>query len=164
MTTVCENIDGNLVPLSTTRKLEAQPVEQDFKEFVDKKVVLVRNLPEPNAEGHSTVELEGFIVEANPKVGVLFRQRGRTNGELVFTHEVEDIRLLVTAPKPIKVKALKRMNQETVRQHLVDRHGSSVELVNATSDENAMKMHDQLHEAHGKDLGHNHGDPGSTES
>lgn len=137
-------------------------MERDVKDFVGKKVTLVRNLPEPNAEGHTTVELEGEIIEANPKVGVLFRQRGRTNGELVMTHEIEDLRILVIAPKAIKVKPLKRMNLETVRQHLADRHGVSVEMLNKTSEDEAMKMHDQLHAVQGSDLAHNHGDPGES--
>lgn len=139
-------------------------MEQDIKEYVGKKVTLVRNLPEPNAEGHSTIELEGEIIEANPKVGVLFRQRGRTNGELVMAHEIEDIRLLVIPPKPIKVKGLKRMNAETVRQHLADRHGVSVANLNKTDEVEAMKMHDSLHAIQGNDLGHNHGDVAAVES
>lgn len=139
-------------------------MEQDIKEYIGKKVTLVRNLPEPNAEGHSTVELEGEIIEANPKVGALFRQRGRTNGELVMSHEIEDIRLLAVAPKPIKVKGLKRMNQETVRQHLADRHGVSVSNLNKTDEVEAMKMHEALHGVQGNDLGHNHGDVATVES
>jgi len=139
-------------------------LEQDVKQFVGKKVTLTRNLPKPNAEGHGTVEMEGFVIEADMKIGVLFRQRGRTNGELIKPHEVEDIRLLSTAPKPVKVKPLKRMNLETVRQHLADRHGTSTEVLNRTPEEEAMKLHDELHATQGSKLAHSHGDKVTIES
>lgn len=138
-------------------------MEQDITQYKDKKVILVRKLDGPNEAGHLNEEIEGVVLEANPQAGMIFfRQRGKTMGTMVKMGEVEDIRLAPAVIKPVKVKPLKDMTLDTVRQHLADRHGLSVELLNTTHEEQAMKMHDELH-ASNKDLAHNHGQPGQSE-
>lgn len=151
--------DGNWRTPQHSTTLKGVPLDKDITQFQGKKVILVKKLDEPDSEGNTLVEVEGEAMEANPSVGLFFRPRGKTMGGLVKLDELEDIRLAPITLKPVKVKGLKNMTLDTVRQHLADRHGFSVELLGTTNEEQAAKIHNDLHAAT-KDLAHNHGDPG----
>ena len=134
--------------------------QKDFSEFVDKKVILVQNLKEPNEKGEGAVEIEGTVVAANA-IGILLKPKGQVKPVIIEVGDVEQIGYAPEKIKAIKAKMLKPITYGQAKSHLLERHGMTLTDVNKLSEEEALKYHNGLdHKV--LDLGHVHGDKAST--
>lgn len=128
----------------------------DYTGFVTKKVILIRNLSEPNEKGESAVELEGTLEAANAS-GVMFKPKGQVKPDIINASEIEDIRLAPEKAKKITAKVLKPIQLGQARSHLLERHGLTLSEVNGLSEEDAFKYHEGIDHKEA-DLGHVHGE------
>lgn len=134
----------------------------DLAAFANKRVVIVRNLPEPDAEGNATVEIEGTVQAVN-EMGVLIKPKGKVTFDLITTDEIEDVFEKAAEDKKVTVSKLKPVAREKVKRHLADRHGIAVDWLNSVSDEEAEAYHDGIdHEA--AKLGHRHVEPSESDA
>lgn len=117
-----------------------------LESFSGKKVVL------HVVKDDGMVELNGKV-EGASEIGVAFKETGKREVLLYEPHQIEEIQLAPSAPKKLRQKKLKPIEDDRVRQHLVDRHGVSLEWANSASDEDAKAYHDTLDHS---DLGHVH--------
>lgn len=117
-----------------------------FKEYEGKSVILHRQT------GDGLEELEGKI-EAASEGGIAFKEKGRRDPILILPTEVEELDFAPETPKKITQKTLKAVTENTVRQHLVDRHGMTRPEANKINDEEAWEIHEKIDH---KDLGHKH--------
>lgn len=128
----------------------------DYSEFQGKKVVVVRNLSEPNEKGESAVEIEGLAQSAN-ELGILIKPKGKVSLELIPADEIEEVSFAPEKEKPLKAKTLKPVSYGQARAHLLERHGVDLEWVNSVSEQEAYDYHKSLdHEE--LNLGHVHGE------
>lgn len=128
--------------------------ERDLTQYADKKVTIVRNLPEPNESGEGTVEIEGVVQVANEH-GLLIKPKGQVKFELIPASEIEDVYMAREGVKKLKRSKLKPVALGQARRHLVERHGITLEWANNATEEQALEYHNSLdHE--GLDLGHYH--------
>lgn len=128
---------------------------ENLAQYDGKKVIVVKNLDAPNEDGHSAIEIEGTVLSTNQAIGIVIKPKGKTMSELIKTGEIEDVRLVPVTIKAIKAKEIKAVTLDNVRQHLVDRHGFALTLINSADDERALKMHAEIDHS---DLGHTHAD------
>lgn len=127
-----------------------------YTDFVGKKIVLTRNLKEPNAKGELAEEVEGTLEAANPQ-GIMFKPKGQVKPEIIMADEVEEIRYAPEKAKALKAKTLKPITYGQARGHLLERHGMTLTQVNGLTEEQALAYHNELdHVASG--LGHVHGE------
>lgn len=108
-----------------------------------------------DAEGNDTFEtVEGRVIAAND-VGVIIRHRRDTR--IIDILSILDIEEVRRTPRRTVVKRYVRVlaPDDSVRQHLADRHGVLVSVLNATDDDTARRMHEGYDH---NDLGHKHGD------
>jgi hypothetical protein len=136
-------------------------VTADLDQFAGKKVIITRNLAEPNEAGETAVELEGKAESAN-SLGVLFKPKGKTGLELIEVGEIEDIRLAPETDKRLSAKTLKITELGAAKQHLIDRHGLTLTEVNGLDEPTAFSYHAEL-DHKGLDLGHVHGEKPAAE-
>lgn len=123
-------------------------------QYQDKKVIVTRNLKEANKDGHLSEEIEGTVLSANDEVGLLIKPVGKVMAELVTPAEIEgEVRLAPTVLRTFKQKALKPVTLDSVRQHLIDKHGFSLTLINSANEKRAMTIHNDIDHS---DLGHSH--------
>lgn len=122
----------------------------DLSKFVDQRVRLVVN-PKAGEEGKAT-EVEGTALAAN-ELGVLLKPKGRTQAELVELAQIESISLAPEKLKELKSKRLDPVKPGSARQHLLDRHGFSLERVNKLTEDAALKSHGEIDHS---SLGHYH--------
>lgn len=118
-----------------------------LEEFDGKQVILTLK-----QEDGSASEQEGKI-EAASEAGVAFKEKGKRDVDLIMPDQIEEISLAPSKPKKLVQKKLKPVMLGTVRQHLVDRHGYDLSVVNEMDDEKALKEHEDIDH---KDLGHKH--------
>ena len=97
-------------------------------------------------------ELTGTVESANEH-GMAFKPKGKRDFVLVEPKDIEEITEAPQALKSIPQKKLKPIADGSVRQHLLDRHGYQRSVVNGMTDEQAVKLHDEIDH---KDLGHRH--------
>lgn len=128
----------------------------DLSQYHDKKVIVVRNLSEPNDEGHGSEEVEGKVLSANNEVGLLIKPVGKVMATLIKPSEIEKVELAPTTLRTFKQKVVKEVTLDAVRQHLIDKHGFSLTLINSADENRAMKIHADIDHS---DLGHAHGEP-----
>lgn len=134
--------------------MSATAEERDLAQYSDKKVTVVRNLPEPNEAGEGTVEIEGVVQVAN-EMGLLIKPKGQVKFELIPADEIEEVYLTPESATKLKRSKLKVVTLGKARRHLVERHGVQLSWANDNSEEDAFKYHEGLdHEA--LDLGHIH--------
>ena len=137
---------------------EVKYSEEQLAEFKDKKVVVTRNLAEPNEKGESAVEVEGTVQIGNA-LGLLIKPKGKTNFELIPAAEIEEITLAKESNKAIKRSKLQPVKLGQARRHLLERHGVQLAWVNSVTEEQALEYHNSLdHED--LDLGHVHVEKG----
>lgn len=117
-----------------------------LEKFAGKQVLLTLR----TADGAD--EKEGKVEDAS-EVGMAFKEKGKRDVELVMPDEIEEIALAPSKPKTLAQKKLKEPNENTVRQHLLDRHGYERSVVNKMSDEKAWSEHEDIDHT---DLGHRH--------
>lgn len=124
----------------------------DLAQFQGNKVVVQVLLDEPNEKGETLIELEGKAEAANA-LGVLIKPKGRTQVELVERGKIESIELAPESEKKLTARSLLPVDFGKVRQHLLDRHGVTLEEVNGLTEESAQTYHNDLqHDG----LGHKH--------
>lgn len=133
--------------------------ERDLAQYADKKVTIVRNLPEPNEKGEGVVEIEGVVQVANEH-GLLIKPKGQVKFELVPASEIEEVYLAKETTKKLKRSKLKLVPLGQARRHLIERHGITLEWANNVTEEQAMEYHASLDHAE-LDLGHIHVDKSS---
>ena len=123
-------------------------------QFTDQKVVVVVNLDEPNADGQTSVEVEGTCLAGND-LGILIKPKGRTKAELIEKDKIESIDFAPEKARVLKPISLKEVTYGDARKHLADRHGVTLSWVNAegTTEASALEYHQSLDHS---DLGHNH--------
>ncbi len=118
-----------------------------LEEFDGKNVVI--HLIQPDG---SVAEKEGKI-EAASEFGVAFKEKGKRDSDLVEPKDIEEIAVAAVKPKTLAQKKLKETTENTVRQHLLDRHGYDRSVVNGMDDDKAFAEHNDIDHA---DLGHKH--------
>lgn len=128
----------------------------DLKPYVGKRVTLVHNLDEPNAQGHKAEELDGTITVVSPDNSALvLKPRGSTLTVLVEAKNIEpdSITIVVEKPKELKPRVLGELSIANARQHLLQAHGWTLTEINGTDDEKAWNWHNECDHS---DLGHIH--------
>lgn len=125
---------------------------EDLSEYNGKRVVLVRNLSEPNEKGETAVEVEGTVQAANEQ-GVLIKPKGKASFDLVPADEIEEIRLAEAGEKKLRQKVLKPVQLGQARSHLLERHGLTLDEANEMSEEQAFEEHAEIDHS---PLGHRH--------
>lgn len=103
-------------------------------------------------------ELIGLVVSANDKM-LGFRPKGRSNLDLILAHEIEDIRVAPDAEVEMRARRLNLVSIDTVKRHLVDRHGYALADINAMTPEDSLEFHSSLDHT---PLSHYHADPPSA--
>jgi hypothetical protein len=126
---------------------------EDLQQLLNKRVTL-HTL---NDDGSAT-EREGKV-EAASAAGIAFKEKGKSSVDLYEIHQIYEIDALPEAPKKIRQKKLKPIEEGQVRQHLVDRHGMPVSKANELTEAQATELHDRIDH---KDLGHRHEAPEAT--
>ena len=129
----------------------------DYDKFVGKRVVLTRNLKEPNAQGELAVEIEGTLEAAN-EMGVMFKPKGQIKPEIFDLGEIEEVRYAPEKAKKIKAKKLKPVEFGQAKSHLLERHGLTLTKVNGFTEEQALEYHNAIDHV-AADLGHVHEAP-----
>lgn len=125
----------------------------EVEAFTDKRVTVQYN-SDADADGtREVIEQDGTLMAAQPGIGIMFRPKGQNQGVLVDEANVLDIVLAPTPPKKVRQKKLKEISTSDARQHLADRHGTSLEWVNTATPEQALEYHGTLNH---EDLGHTH--------
>lgn len=126
----------------------------EWKTLVSKKVTIVRNLPEPNEKGESSVEIEGTVQAINDEA-VLIKPKGKVNFEMIPAGEIEEIYPTPEGDKKFTRSKLKEVAEGAMRRHLLDRHGITLTWANAATEEQAVEYHSGLNHEE-LDLGHVH--------
>ncbi|AUV60679.1 hypothetical protein HOS75_gp051 [Gordonia phage SteveFrench] len=97
----------------------------------------------------------GTVASASPK-GIAFKEKGRSSLTLVPGDQIADIRIATEAEPEMKARRLNIVNLDSVKRHLVDRHGYALADINAMPPEQALSFHDGIDHA---PLSHFHADP-----
>jgi hypothetical protein len=128
----------------------------DLTQYTEKRVTLT--LKPADGESENRV-LEGKVEAASP-IGLMFKRKGSGQPDLIPAADVVSIEELPEKAKEHKAKALKPVAQATVKSHLLERHGVTLEWANSpeVSDEDAESYHDSLDHA-ALLLGHVHKTP-----
>lgn len=132
---------------------------EDYSKFNGKKVVVVQNLPKPNEQGQSAIEVEG-TVQAGNALGILIKPKGKSSFDMIEAADIEEVRLAEETQKPLKQKVLKPVEIGSARSHLLERHGWTLAQANALNEEQAFEQHNSIDHT---ELGHRHEDKSSTE-
>lgn len=132
----------------------ASEATKNLEQWNGKRVTVVRNLPEPNEAGDSSVEIEGLVQVGND-MGILIKPKGKVTFDLIPIDEIEEVFEKAEESKELKASKLKPVKRENVKRHLLDRHGYTLEWVNGVTDEQAETHHDQIDHVASK-LGHVH--------
>lgn len=128
----------------------------EIKKYEGQRVVLTRNLSEPNESGESAVEVEGEVQAAN-EMGVLIKPKGQVQFKLIPLSEIEEVSLRETKANKLKASKLALCKLGKARSHLLERHGVTLEWANEVSEEDAYKYHESIDHVK-DDLGHVHVD------
>lgn len=127
-----------------------------LEQYTGKKIIVIKK-----SEDGSAVEVEGTAQVANEQ-GILIKPKGKTTLELVVAGDIEDVRYVADKPKALTAKVLKLVEFGGARNHLLERHGYTLEQVNGMDEQAAFDAHNEIdHE--GDNLGHVHGDKNKTE-
>lgn len=132
-----------------------QVAEVDYKSLEKKTVMFTVR----NSDGGETV-VEG-IVEAASFAGIAFRQKGKSQVQLLEISDVISHEIMPEKPKVLKQKVMKPVLTERVRQHLADTHGLNLNWLNSVTNEAAEEYHNSLDHVTGEagPLGHRHEEP-----
>jgi len=132
-----------------------QATEVDYKDLERKTVVFTVK----NADETETV-VEGIVEAASP-AGIAFRQKGKSQLQLLEVGDIVRHEVVPEKPKVLKQKVLKLVEVTKVRQHLADAHGINLNWLNSVSNEDAAEYHDSLAHVDGENgpLGHRHEEP-----
>jgi len=95
-------------------------------------------------------------VEAGSDMGYIIKPKGKGGVQLVKSDQVEKIELAPASETTLKPRRLNKVGLDTVKRHLVDRHGYKLSEINKLPTEDALTFHDSLEH---DDLSHFHADP-----
>lgn len=138
----------------TATSTEPKFTADQLAEFSGKKVVVTRNLSEPNEKGETAVEVEGQVQVAN-EIGILIKPKGKVQFDLIPISEIEEINLAKEGNKPLKASKLQPVKLGQARRHLLERHGVQLKWANEVTEEQAFEYHESLNHKE-LDLGHFH--------
>lgn len=126
----------------------------DYKKFEGKRVRLVRNLDKPNENGESAVEMEGKVEVVNEQ-GILIKPKGKVQLDLLTNDEIEEIDFAPEKAKVLKARQLKPIEHGQARNHLLERHGWTLDKANAITEAEALELHGEIDHV-AENLGHVH--------
>jgi hypothetical protein len=134
---------------------------EDLAQYTGAKVVVIVRKEDRNEE------VEGTVDTAMP-TALLLKPKGRTNLELIEPSQIEEISFAPEKPKELKPKRVAKLKFGQARQHLLDRHGEPLTVVNEMTEEAAWEMHNEIDHVE-ENLGHWHGEkddkyPGSEDA
>ncbi|QDF18292.1 hypothetical protein SEA_DAKITI_79 [Gordonia phage Dakiti] len=121
--------------------------ELALTDYADKRVELLTT----EAEDYVT----GTVASASPQA-IAFKEKGRSSLTLVPADQIKDIRIAPESEADMKARRLNIVNLDSVKRHLVDRHGYALADINAMSPEQALSFHDGIDHT---PLSHFHADP-----
>ena len=127
---------------------------EDLRKYDGKRVVVTRNLSEPNEKGESAVEVEGVVQAANEH-GLLIKPKGQVQFKLIPSDEIEEVRLQEDKSNKLKASKLNIVKLGSARRHLLERHGYTLDWVNGVTEEQAYEHHAEIDHVE-NDLGHVH--------
>lgn len=135
--------------------------DTDLTKFQGKRVLVQVKLDQPNEKGETLIEVEGKAEAANA-LGILLKPKGRTQVDLIEADKIESVELAPDTEKKLAARTISNAEYGKARQHLLDRHGCSLEQVNALNEDQAFSQHQAIdHKASG--LGHVHGEKKAAE-
>lgn len=107
------------------------------------------------AEGgdEASREMSGKVVGVSPTYLIVQDRKNIEMIKLADLLEVEEV-IRYTTRDALIIRKIAKVTTESVRQHLLDRHGWNVDYVRSLSDEDALRKHEELDH---KMLGHVHG-------
>lgn len=120
-----------------------------------KTVTLFFKVGEASDGSTSTTDVTGKVLEVRD-TGVVIRYRG--NARVI---ELADITSFEEVVRPRKKRVARRPVRRipadvSVKQHLADRHGILVSVLNGVGDDTALTLHEKINHT---DLGHYHREP-----
>lgn len=89
-------------------------------------------------------EVEGLVEVIAPDGSALvLKPKGSLRNMMVESHEIEPNSLHVLAEKikQLSAKKVTGVDLRNIRQHLLDRHGWTLLIINETSDQEALRAH-----------------------
>ena len=119
----------------------------DLTDYVDKRVELKTITAEE--------AVVGTVSSAMPKA-IAFKEKGKSSLVLIDATDIESIRMAPEAEAQMKPRRLNLAELDTVKRHLVDRHGYALADINAMSPEDAYSFHESIDHT---PLSHFHADP-----
>lgn len=125
----------------------------ELPNFKDKIITVQVDLTRSDPGGDETYrEVTGRCLHATPEAIAVQPPRGKM--EIIKIEDILDVDEQAR-PRRLVRRWIDVIPTESVRQHLIDRHGMPFDLVRALSVEDAEKMHNTIkHDS----LGHEHGD------
>lgn len=129
-------------------------VLENLEQHNGKKVVLTLVGPQTDDGEPAPTQVEGKVEMGNA-LGLLFKPKGKAQPELIEKDKILDIVPAPDKPKVLKAKSLKEVAADSVRSHLLERHGVDLDWANGATDEAAATYHDSLDHTQLK-LGHVH--------
>lgn len=134
-------------------------IEAKHFEWKNRRVVVTVNLPKPNAEGLTAIEIDGTLTGVHER-GIMIKPRGRTTPEMIAPEQLESFELYDEIPQPIEQKVMAEVPFGKIRQHLADRHAFSLLELNASNYTETPAYDDHLrdHDENGETLSHRHED------
>jgi hypothetical protein len=119
----------------------------ELQQFVGKDVRVLFT-----AENNGTEEQFGQIKVATV-AGVGWTQKGKPGAELKKPEDFYEVELAAAKPKAVTQKKLKPIAEGQMRQHLADKHGTSLQWCKSATEQQAVDFHKTIDHS---DLGHNH--------
>ena len=119
----------------------------ELTDYVDKRVsLLVAGSDEP---------VIGTVASAGPGA-IAFKEKGKSALALVPSDQIVEIHIALEAEPDMKARRLNLVTLDSVRRHLVDRHGYALADINGMAPEKALAFHDEIDHS---PLSHYHADP-----
>lgn len=129
---------------------------EKYRPWIGREVVVVANAEKSDGT-KLAVEIRGELRAVHVE-GIMIRPKGRTTPEMVSTSEIEKFDLYDELPKPISSKRLADVAFGSIRQHLADRHGVSLNDLNAPdfTEAHAYDFHLDDHSETAEPISHFH--------
>lgn len=101
------------------------------------------------------------LVEVANEFGYLVKPKGSSRAKLIRVEEIDSIEVLDDEDEKLKATNVKQVTSGTVKRHLLNYHGQALSEVNGWSTEQALGVHEDLHQIHKGEVGHVHVAPKS---
>jgi hypothetical protein len=123
----------------------------DLTKYDGKKVVVQRTNSDNVLE-----EVEGTVQTGNA-LGLLIKPKGKASVEIIEASSIEGVELAPEKAKKLGPKYIKEVELGQARQHLLDRHGATLNEVNEMTEQEAYDEHFEINHEN-EDIGHRHGE------